>query len=132
MGELLRDAPAEAEWKPEGWQVCVCSGVCVCACMYACVCMCPCVRACVCCGLGGKPDVCCSGGQAASHPPAVRAPPTIQPQDCPTGPQSLSRSRASDLVTHSFNNGLRTWSVFNIILEPEDTPMNRKEKTRKK
>ena len=93
--------------------------------------MCACVRACacVCCGLGGKPDVCCSGGQAASHPPAVRAPPTIQPENCPSGPRSRSRSGASDLVTHSFNNGLRTCDVLNIILGPEDTPMGRKEKT---
>ena len=49
MGELLRDAPAEAEWKPEGWQVCVCSGVCVCvrACMRVCACARVCVRVCV-------------------------------------------------------------------------------------
>ena len=93
--------------------------------------VCVCVRACacVCCGLGGKPDVCCSGGQAASHPPAVRAPPTIQPENCPSGPRSRSRSGASDLVTHSFNNGLRICDVLNIILGPEDTPMGRKEKT---
>ena len=110
--------------------VCACMCVCVCECMYACVCVC--ARACVCmCVLwaGRETGRLPFWRSSCQSPSAVRAPPTIQPENCPSGPQSRSRSGASDLVTHSFNNGLRTYDVLNIILGPEDTPMGRKENT---
>lgn len=148
-GNCCGTPPAEAEWKKRRMasvcvfvcmcvcvHVCVCVCVCcvrVCACVHVracvCACMCPCVRACVCCGLGGKlgrllfwrPS--CqspSGGTCPSHHSAARLP---HRTSVPFQIWSLRK-----LVTHSLNNGLRTWSVLNIIREPEDTPMNRKEK----
>lgn len=110
---LLKDAPAVTEWKPEVWR----APVCVCVRVSA--------RARVYCGERGKLDICCAGGQAASHPPASRYP-SHQFSQGTTSPDlnPAFRSGVSDLVTHSFNNLLRTCYVPDIILGPGDTAMN--------
>lgn len=120
MGELLRDTPAEAEWKPEGWQVCVCSRVCVCACMYVCVRVlraCVCVCACACVRVRACARVCvrvCVVGWEGNRTSAVleaKLPVTLRryvplpPFSRPTAPPDLSPvpdlEPPSLLLTHS-------------------------------